>query len=114
MSGKKQKILRKLAREELEKRMNPNGQRQQSIEVQVIRFLEEYIQLSISLTGIKPTAITLTDAMYNSYIQESQRHAEILGLKPGFKDDQPLFSGVKIEKKSPIIVPTEVNPPPAN
>ena len=107
MSGKVQKQLRKQAREELEKIMQSTQQpkRQQDLGLKVISALEDFIQLCTVLTGEKPNAITLTEAMYNSYIQESQRHAEVLGLNPGFKTEEPTFLGVKLVKKSPLIVP---------
>ncbi len=106
MSQKTEKAIRKLAKQELEKRMVQNQQAPQPpAGLQVITSLENFIQLYTVLTGEKPKSITLTDIMYNSYVQESQRHAEVLGLKPGFKDEIPVFNGVKLEKKSPIIVP---------
>lgn len=109
MSGKKQKLLRKLARQELEKikTMQSNSNPNPQIGLQIISFLENFIQLCVTLTGEKPATITLTDAMYQAYIQESQRHGEILGLKPGFKEEEPTFNGVKLVKKSPIINPTQ-------
>jgi len=104
MSQKTEKAIRKLAKQELEKRMNPNQpQEQNGPGLQIIQFLENFIQLCIGLTGEKPTSLTLTDVMYNAYIQESQRHAEVLGLKTGFKDDEPSFNGVKLVRKSPIV-----------
>jgi hypothetical protein len=102
MSGRKEKLKRKLEKERMENK-NP----QQQLGLQIISFLENYIQLCVTLTGDKPTSVTLTEGMYNSYIQESQRHGEVLGLKPGFKDDAPVFMGVKLEKKSPIITPDQ-------
>ncbi len=110
MSGKVQKQLRKLARQELEKRMDQNKPQPPNPGLQIINFLENFIQLSVQLTGEKPTSIILTDVMYNAYIQESQRHGEILGLQPGFKTGEPEFSGVKLEKRSPLIVPPPVAP----
>lgn len=112
MSGKKQKLLRKQAKKDLLKeldRMQPN--QPQQLGLQIINFLEQFIQLCITLTGEKPQSLALTDAMYNAYIQESQRHAEVLGLKTGFKDEEPVFMGVKLVKKSPIIKPTAENMP---
>src|SRR6185503_21255187 len=100
MSGKTEKAIRKLAKEELEKRMNPNQPPQKPAGIEIIAALENFIQLCTVLTGEKPSSILLTEIMYNSYVQESQRHGEVLGLKPGFKDDEPMFNGVKLNKKS--------------
>jgi hypothetical protein len=115
MSGKQNKLLRKEARKILEQRMQ-NGQAQPQYSFQ---HLEQFIALCQMLTGQKPTTITLVDSFYNWFIQETQRHAETLGLKPGFKDDQPVFNGVKIMKKTEIVKPDlqtiqKVNNPPKN
>ncbi len=61
--------------------------------------LENYISLHVILTGAKPETITLTPVVYNWFIQEAQRHADTLGLNPGFKNDEPVFNGIKILKK---------------
>lgn len=109
MSGKTDKAIRKLAKKELEKRMNPNGQPPQPQQRQ-INILDELVKFITSceiLTGEKPASITLTDAIYNAYIQVAQNNAEDLGLNPGFKTGEPTFLGVKLVKKSPLIVPTE-------
>ena len=106
MSGKVQKQLRKLARQELEKRMNPNQPPQgQQRQINIIAEIEAVIVGLELLTGEKPASITLQETMYNMYIQTVQNNAEALGLNPGFKGDIPTFRGVKIEKKSPLIVP---------
>lgn len=109
MSQRKEKALRKLARKELNdlrsKHMDhPQPQNQNAL--QILQYLEEFIQLCLVLTGEKPSSITLTEVMYNAYIQESQRHAEVLGLKTGFKTDEPIFNGVKLVRKSPIVAPS--------
>lgn len=110
MSGKREKAIRKLAKEELQKRMDqPQPQNQTAL--QILQYLEQFIQLCLVLTGEKPSSITLTEVMYNAYIQESQRHAEVLGLKTGFKTDEPVFNGVKLVRKSPIEVPQGANVP---
>lgn len=109
MSGKVQKQIRKLAKQELEKRMQPNQQPQKPSGIQIISALEEFIQLSIVLTGEKPSSISLTEIMHNMYVQEAQRHAETLGLNPGFKTEEPTFLGVKLIKKSSLIMPSTVN-----
>jgi len=98
MSHKQAKRLRKL------KRMQEQ-QAQFSFQ-----HLEQFIALSVLLTGMKPAIITVTDNFYNWFIQETQRHAETLGLKPGFKDDIPMFNGVKIEKKVSIHPASPVTP----
>lgn len=112
MSGRREKEKRRLLKErqaQLLATMNPN---QTNPGLQIIQYLENFIELSNALTGEKPTSITLTDVMYNAYVQESQRHAEVLGLKSGFKDDQPVFNGVKLLKKSPIVIDSGNNTPP--
>lgn len=117
MSGKTAKAKRKLLKEKQKAFLHIMEQRneqqpQAQLGIQVINFLENFIQLYVTLTGEKPASITLTDVMYNAYIQESQRHAEILGLNPGFKSD-PMFNGVKLEKKSPLVVPEGTKTAPA-
>lgn len=72
--------------------------------------IENLIALLKLLTGEKPASITLTESYYNWFIQEAQRHAETLGLKPGFQNDQPIFAGVKIEKQTPKIAVTPTEP----
>lgn len=105
MSGKVQKNLRKLAREELDKRMQPNQQPQQTRQINILVELQQFITSCQLLTGEMPASITMTDAMYNAYIQTVQGNAEDLGLNPGFKTGEPIFLGVKLVKKSPLIVP---------
>lgn len=107
MSGKREKAIRKLAKGELQNRMEQQQQNQSALAI--LQFLEQFIQLCITLTGDKPTAVTLTDVMYNAYIQESQRHAEVLGLNTGFKNEEVSFNGVKLVRKSPIEVPQGAN-----
>lgn len=110
MSGKVQKQLRKLAKKELEEIKNRMPQDQQQKQINVIATLENFIQLVMLLTGEKPTSLTLTDVMYNMYVQAVLENAEAFGLKPGFKEDEPTFIGIKLIKKSPIIVPTSTTP----
>lgn len=111
MSGKTTKAIRKLAKKQLEKRMNPNGQQIPQRQINIIAELEQFVVGYQLLTGEKPTSITLTDAMYNLYVQTVQKHAEAFGLNPGFKTTDPTFMGLILLKKSPIIVPPGVNTP---
>jgi len=113
VSGKTEKAIRKLAKQELEKRMQSNGQPPQR-QVNILDELVKFITTSEILTGAKPDSITLTDAVYNAYVQTAQNNAEDLGLNPGFKTGEPTFLGVKLIKKSPLIVPAApsiVTPP---
>lgn len=64
--------------------------------------LENYIALHQVLTGNKPKIIVLLPQVYDLFIQEAQRHAETLGLNPGFKDDKPTFLSVVITKQSTL------------
>ncbi len=113
MSGKVQKNLRKLARQELEKRMSPNQPPQgQQRQINIIAEIEGVILGLELLTGEKPASLILQETMYNMYIQTVQNTAEGLGLNPGFKTPEPTFMGVIILKKSQIIVPTPTNTPP--
>lgn len=106
MSGKVQKQIRKLAKQELEKRMQP--QRQQ---INIIAELQQFIASCELLTGEKPTSFSLTAPLYNLYVQTAQENAEVLGLNQGFRTEEPTFMGVKLIKKSPLIVPPSVNVP---
>lgn len=90
MSGRRQKEIRQ------QQRM------QQREEIYSFKHLESFISLCELLSGVKPASISVTESFYNWFIQEAQRHAETLGLKPGFQNDQPVFLGVKIEKKVTI------------
>lgn len=110
MSGRTAKAIRKLARKELEKTMNPNAQSQQR-QISIVAEIEGLIAAFELLTGEKPTSLTLQETMYNMYIQTVQNNAEALGLNPGFRNDEPTFRGVKINKKSPLIVPPSNTPP---
>lgn len=99
-----------------EKAMQPNGQPQpqgQPRQINIIAEIEGFIMACELLTGEKPASITLQETMYNMYIQTVQNNAEALGLNPGFKTGEPEFRGVKMVKKSPLIVPTtaEITPP---
>lgn len=114
MSGKTEKAIRKLAKKELEKRMQPNQQPQQTQQINILAELEQFIGSCNLLTGEMPASVTLTDGMYNAYIQTVQNNAESLGLNPGFKTGEPTFLGVKLVKKSPLIVPPpSASTPPA-
>jgi len=66
--------------------------------------LETYVQLSVFLTGSKPITIELNPTYYNFYVQEVQRQAEAMGLKPGFNEDKPTFLGIELTKKIEIVV----------
>lgn len=117
MSGRREKEKRRLLKAkqvELLQHMKPENQnpRNQDLGIQVINFLENFVQLHTTLTGVKPESITLTDVMYNAYQQEALRHSEVLGLKPEFKSEEMSFNGMKLLKKSPLIVPEGVTTPP--
>lgn len=70
--------------------------------------LETYIQLSVYLTGEKPTSITLNPNIYEAHVQTINNQAEAMGLKPGFKDDKVTFLGIPLEKKVSIATATEL------
>lgn len=107
MSGKVEKQIRKLAKKELEKRMKPNQQLnpQQQKQISILAELEQFIFSCELLTGEKPASIMLTEVMHNAYVQTVLNNAEAFGLNPGFKTGEPIFMGVKLVKKSPLIVP---------
>lgn len=108
MSEKVQKAIRKEAKKRLDeqlKTMQPQQQPQQT-QINILQELDQFLFSCELLTGEKPSTITLTDVAYNAYVQMVQNNAESLGLKPGFKNDEPTFRGIKIVKRSPIVVPT--------
>lgn len=107
MSQKKDKLARKIIKNYLKSKDMQNGQNQPQMSFQQ---LETFIQLSMFLTGKKPEKLELVEAYYNWFIQEVQRQAEAMGLKPGFKDDKPVFLGVPLEKKVTIVTPEIVLP----
>lgn len=94
MSHKIAKRLRKEKRMEDQNKQSPYSFQQ----------LENLIILSVIFTGKKPASLELTPTCYNWFIQEAQRHAETLGLKPGFANDQPVFDGVLLTKQGPAII----------
>lgn len=107
MSGKTEKAIRKLAKKQLsEQRMNPN----QPPQINIIAELEQFVVSCQLLTGERPATLTLTDAMYNLYVQVVQKNAEAFGLNPGFKTEDPMFMNVKLMKKSPLITPSVASP----
>lgn len=106
MSQKTAKAIRKLAKKELQN-MQPNQPQQQPRPINIIAELEQFVVSCELLTGEKPASIVLTDTMYTLYVQTAQRHAESLGLNQGFKTEEPTFMGVKLVKKSPLIMPEQ-------
>lgn len=106
MSGKREKILRKMAKKELEEKLqNQQPMQQQPKPEYSLSQLENYIALHQHVTGALPKVLELSPGFYNWYIQEAQRHAETLNLKTGFKDDAVMFLGIKLEKKIQLVVP---------
>lgn len=91
MNGRRAKAIRKLQKQSMDKQNTPVNY---SFEQ-----LSTLINLLQQLTGEKPTELFLTESFYTWYVQECQKHADVLGLNLGFKDDTPMFSGVKLVKR---------------
>lgn len=99
MSNKKAKKVRKQIKSLIESR-TMDEQNKVTFSLQQ---LETFVQLTIFLTGKKPEKLTLVETFYNWYVQEVQRQAEAMGLKPGFQNDVPTFLGITVEKAVPVV-----------
>jgi len=96
MSGKQAKKVRKQINNLINERMD-NKQVQFTFGQ-----LQNFIQLSVFLTGKKPEKIELVEAYYNWYIQEANNQVEVLGFKNELKDGKVTFMGIPLTKKVTI------------
>ncbi len=92
--------MRKLAKQTMENQKGPQYD---------IKYLEAYIISSIHITGKKPDEIILSDDYYNWYVQEDQRDAEARNHAPGYISNVVMYMGVKLTKKSPVIIAEKIN-----
>lgn len=100
MNGKRAKQLRRMVK-------NSTYQSMENKEAPKYSFdqLQNYIALSMILTGEKPESIKLSDDYYKWYVQEANHTIDSLGGKIGFASEDPKFMGITLLKKSPVVVP---------
>ncbi len=107
MSGRQAKKARKIIKNYLEKKELMDNQNKVQFS---FAQLQNYIALSILLTGEKPKKIELVEAYYTWYVQEANTNVEMLGFKNELKDGKVTFMGIPLEKKVTIVVPEIVLP----
>lgn len=103
MNGKKAKLMRRMVKNSTHQSMN--NQEPAKGPKYSLSHLESFVAFHMAYCGKKPESITVLDDVYNWYIQEINNHAESLGLKPGLAGEDPTFLGIKLLKKSPVVVP---------
>lgn len=103
MNAKKAKKIRRQVKSYLDRKNMDSTPQDQGIQYS-LKQLETYVQLHAFLMGTKPEKLVLVPSFYNYYVQEVQNQAEAMGLQQGFKDDNPTFLGIPVEKKIDIAV----------
>ena len=107
MSHKQEKKARKIIKNYLKQKELMDNQNKVQF---TFGQLQNFIQLSVFLTGKKPEKIELVEAYYNWFVQEANNQVEVLGFKNELKDGKVTFMGIPLEKKVKIVTPEVVVP----